>query len=146
MIDTPLLNVPYMSDAMYAHSHLLQGDEEATIQYLSRAKVLLEHIHHTTKLSSIPGEGWDNLYLVTGLKAPHMRRRVASEQDSWRTMEDVFNTIDHIAKTEDKKKIYSEPNFDLVPQVAKEWVQGISTGNYPGQSPAHKTYNGLSHR
>ena len=46
------------------YSHLLQDDEEPTTQYLSREKVQLEHIHHTTKLSSIPGIGWDNLYLI----------------------------------------------------------------------------------
>ena len=42
-------------------------------------------------------------------------------------MEDVFNTIDHISRTEDRNKIYSEPNFELVLQVAKEWVQDVST-------------------
>ena len=57
-------NEPYMSDTMYAYSHLMQGNEEPTTQYLSRPKVLLEHIHHTTKVSSIPGVGWNNLYLV----------------------------------------------------------------------------------
>ena len=50
-------NVPYMSDAMYTYSHLSQDDEEPTRQYLSRDKVLLECIHHKTKLSSIPGVG-----------------------------------------------------------------------------------------
>ena len=139
-------NVPYMSDAMYAYSHLLQGDEEPTIQYLSRAKVLLEHIHHTTKLSSIPGVSWDNLYLVQGLKAPQIRRRVASEQDSWRKMEDVFNTIDHISRTEDRNKIYLKSNFELVPHITKKWVQEVSTGKNPGQNPTHKTYDGPSHR
>ena len=61
--------------------------------------------------------GWDNLYnlyLVRGLKALHMRRRGASKQDSWRTMEDVFNTINRISKTEDRNKIYSEHNFELI--------------------------------
>ena len=42
-------NMPYTLDAMYMYSNLSQGDEEPTTQYLSRAKVLLEHIHHTTK-------------------------------------------------------------------------------------------------
>ena len=51
-------NVPYLSGAMYVFSHLLQGDEEQTTWYLSRAKVLLECIHHTTKVSSIPGVGF----------------------------------------------------------------------------------------
>ena len=93
-----------MLDDMYVYSHLLKGDEEPTIQYLSRAKALLESIHHTTKLSSNQGVDWDNLYLVRGLKALHMRRRVASEQDSCRMMEDVFSTIDHIVKMEDQKR------------------------------------------
>ena len=139
-------NVPYASDPMYTYSHLLQGIEEPTTQYLSRAKVLLEHIHHTTKLSSITGVGWENLYLVRGLKAPHMRRRVASEQDSWRTMEDVFNIINCISRTEDRSKVYSEPHFKSVPQVTKKWVQEVSMGKNPGQNPTHKTYNGPSHR
>ena len=78
--------------------------------------------------------GWDNLYLVRGLKVQHMRRRVASKQDSWRTMEDVFNTINHIAKMEDRSKLYFEPNFELLSQVAKEWVQEVSKGKYLGQN------------
>ena len=32
-------NVPYALDAMFAYSHLSQGDEEPTTQYLARAKV-----------------------------------------------------------------------------------------------------------
>ena len=130
---------------MYAYSYLLHGDEEPTKWYLFRVKVLLECIHHTTKFSSIPGVGWDNLYLVRGLKVLHIRR-MGSDQDSWRMMEDVSNTINCNAKMEDRNKIYLEPNFKLVPQVAKEWVQEVSTGMYPGQNPTHKTYNGLSHR
>ena len=42
-------------------------------------------------------------------------------------VEDVFNTINHIVKTEERNKIYSEPNFELVPQVSNEWVQEVST-------------------
>ena len=32
-----------------------------TAQYLVTAKVLLECIHHTTKLADITGRSWDNL-------------------------------------------------------------------------------------
>ena len=70
-----------------------------------------------------------------------MRRRVTSEQDSWRMMEDVFNTISHIARTEDRNKIYSEPNLKSVPQVSKGWVQEVRMGKYTGQNPTNKTYN-----
>ena len=75
--------------------------------------------------------GWDNLYLVRGLKAPLIRRRVASEQDSWRTMEDVFDNISCIARTEERNKIYSEPNFEA---VSEEWVQEVSKGKYTGKT------------
>ena len=105
------LNVPYALDAMFAYSHLSQGKEELIVHYLSRAKVLLVCIHYMTKLSSVPGVGWDNLYLVRGLRAPPITRMLASEQDFWRMIEDVFDTISCIARTEDRKKIYLEPNF-----------------------------------
>ena len=93
-------NVPYESNAMFAYSHLSQSDEEPTAQYLIMAKVQLEHIHHTTKLSSISGTGWDNMYLVRGLKALHIWKKVANEQDSWRTMQDVFDTINYMTRME----------------------------------------------
>ena len=111
-------NVPYMSDAVFACSHLSQGNEEPAAQYLVRAKVLQECIHHTTKLWSIPGASWDNLYLIRGLKAPHIRRRVAKEPDSWKTMEDVVNTINCITRTEERNKVYSVPNFKSMSQMS----------------------------
>ena len=131
---------------MFAYSHLSQGDEEPTSQYLVRAKGTLEHIHHTTKLSSIPGAGWDNMYLVRGLKAPHIRKRVAKEQDSWRMMWDVFNTVNYITRMEERTNIYSEPNFKLGSQVSKEWVHEVSTGKFTEQNPPCKTYSGPQHR
>ena len=130
--------MPYPSDAMFVYSYLSQGSEEPTTQYFARPKVLLECIYHTTK-SSIPGLGWDNLYLVRCLKESHIRRRLASEQDYRRMMENVFDTISHIARTDKRNKIYVEPNFE---SVSKEWVQEVSTGKYTGQNPTSKTYNG----
>ena len=51
-----------------------------------------------------------------------MRRRVASKQVSCRMREDIFNTIDYISKTEDRNKIYLEPNFKSVPWKTMDWV------------------------
>ena len=135
-------NVPYKSNAMFAYFHLLQGDEKPTAQYLVRAKVLLECIHHTTKLSSISGSGWDNMYLVRELKAPYIRKRVAKEQDFWRMMQDVFDTINCITRMEERTKIYSEPNLQFASLVSKEWVHEVGTGKHTGQNPSSKTYNG----
>ena len=136
-------NVPYASDAMFMYSDLLQVDEEPTTWFLARAKILLECIHHTAQLSSIPGVGWDNLYLVRGLKELCIRRREAREQDFWRMNEDVFDTMSCIATTEERNKIYFEQNFK---SVSKELVQEVSAGKYTGQNPTSKTYNGPQHR
>ena len=67
-------NVSYALDAMFTYCHLMQGDGKPTTQYLATAQVVLECIHHTTKLSNIPGVGWDNLYLVRGLKVPYKKK------------------------------------------------------------------------
>ena len=57
-------NIPYVSDVVVAYTNLMQQDDESTSQYLIRAKVLLEHMNHTSKLSQISGEGLDNLVLI----------------------------------------------------------------------------------
>ena len=57
-------NIPYVSDALNAYAHLMQGKNKTVTQYLARAKVLLECIHHTSKLCDIPESGYDNHYLV----------------------------------------------------------------------------------
>ena len=138
-------NVPYMSDAMLAYSHLSQGDNELTTQYLVRAKILLESIHHTSKLSDNTGSSWDKLYLVCRLKAPHIRKRVTKEQDSWRMMEYVFQTINHITQTEGKTKVYHEPNFESVPHVSKERVHKVSFSKYTKPNSPVKAYNNSLH-
>ena len=40
-----------------------------------------------------------------------------------------------------RKRSTQSPTFEWVPQVAKEWVQAICTGKYPGQNTTNKTYN-----
>ena len=66
------LNIPYVSNALNAYAHLMQGENKMVMQYLTRAKVLLECIQHTSKLCDIPENGWDNLYLVQGLSSSHI--------------------------------------------------------------------------
>ena len=56
-------NVQYVSDALNAYGHLMQGENESITQYLTRSKVLLECIHHNFKICNMPGIGYDKLYL-----------------------------------------------------------------------------------
>ena len=59
-------------------------------------------------------------------------------------MEDFFQTINHITRTEEKIKVYCEPNFEPMPQVSKERVHEVSFGKYTKANLLVKTYNSNS--
>ena len=58
------LNILYASDVLNTHAHLMQGKNVTVTQYLARDKVLLECIHHTSKLCDIVGSSYDNFDLA----------------------------------------------------------------------------------
>ena len=76
-----------------------------------------------------------------GLKVPHTWKKVAMEQELWRTIEDVFQTIHHMIKTEEKTKAYSEPNSDLVPLMPTVSMHEVSLGKCAKPKPIVKTYH-----
>ena len=82
----------------------MQQDDESTLQYLIRPKVLLEGMNHTSKLSQISVKGLNNLALIYRLRDNHIRWRVAKEQESWITMEDAYQSINRITKTDACKR------------------------------------------
>ena len=45
-------------------------------------------------MCEIPDVDYDKLYLVRGLHSLHAQWRVASEQDTWLSMEDIIQTIE----------------------------------------------------
>ena len=104
----------------------MQGENESTAQYLTRAKVLLEHIHHNSKMCDIPGISYDKLYFVRGLHSPHARQRVASEQETWCPMEDVFQTIGHVTRSKERYRAFFNPNLETMKPVMQ--VNEVSYG------------------
>ena len=108
------LNIPYMLDTLNAYAHLVQGEHKSTAWYLTRAKVLLECIHHNSKMCDIPGIGYDKFYLARGLHSPHAQQRVASEQDTWHSMENVFQTIEHVTRSEEQNRAFFNPNLEVL--------------------------------
>ena len=104
-------NVLYMSHMLNTYAHLVQGETKLVTQYLAGAKVLWEHIHHTSKMCDIAGSGYDNLYLVQGLHLSHIWWWVASDQDTWWSMEDVFQMIDHVTRIMEQNRVFFKPNF-----------------------------------
>ena len=75
------LNVLYTPDAMLVYSKISQQEDKSTTRYLVRAKVLLEQIHRTSKLSEISGYGMDNLSLIQGLWENHIKKWLTREQE-----------------------------------------------------------------
>ena len=98
-----------MSDVIVAYTNLTQQDDESTSQYLIRAKVLLEHMDHTSNLSQISSKGLNNLALVQELKDSHIRWRVTKEQETWTTMEDIYRSINRVSKTDVHAEAYHKP-------------------------------------
>ena len=120
-------NVSYVSNAMVACNNNTQEDDESTSHYLITVKVLLRCINHTSKLSQILGKGLNNLAVVQGLRDNHIRKRVIEEQESWNTMEDIYRSINRIAKNEVRTKAYQEPRYDsMISEVLTEGIYEVS--------------------
>ena len=97
-------DVPYIPEAMLTYSKISQWDNESTNRYLVRAKVLLEQIHRTSKLSEISGYGMDNLSFICNLWENYIRKQVKREQESWQTMENVIKSINHVTMIEEREQ------------------------------------------
>ena len=108
------------------------------MQYLVRTKVLLECIHHNPKMCDIPGISYGKLCLVRGLHSPHVWRRVVSEQDTWRSMEDVFQTRNHVTRSKEQNRELFKPNFETVHPVIQ-----VNKVNY-GKATRHNMFEWLN--
>ena len=94
--------------------YITQQDDESTSQYLIWHNALLESMNHTSKLSQISGKRPTNLALIWGLRDCHIKWRVAKEQESLITMEDVYRSINRITKTDAHTKAHHEPIYDSI--------------------------------
>ena len=108
------------------YSNVLQGENKLITQCITRAKVLLEYFHQNSKMCNIPGIGYNKLYLIWGLCSPHARRRAASEQDTWHSMKDVFQTIEHITRSKVWHRAFFNPNLETVKPIIQ--VNEVSYG------------------
>ena len=100
-------------------------------QYISRAKVLLERIHNTSKMCKILGVSYDKLYLVRGLHSSHAQWRVASEQDTLFSMEDIIQTIERVTRSEEQNKTFFNPKLEVLRPVIQ--VNEVSSHKAMGQ-------------
>ena len=131
---------------MFTYLKLSQQDNGSIAQYLVKARVLLECIHCMSKLADILGFGLDNVSLFQGLREAHIRRQVTQEQESWRTMDDVFKSINTVTQTIERMKAYNEPMYNSVSHVAIERINELSHSKYHQPRIPSKTYNGSHFR
>ena len=88
----------------------------------------------------------NNLSLVQGLREAHIRRWVAKEQESWRTMDDGLKSMNKVTRIEEQTKAYNELMYDAVSHVATERISEVSQGKYHQPRMPSKAYTGSHFR
>ena len=63
------------------------------------------------------------------------KKRVASKHDTWHSMEDVFQTIDHITRSEEQYRAFFNPNLETAKQVIQ-----VNEVSYSKTTWHHKLY------
>ena len=66
-LTTNYSEIPYDTHAINAYNNLHQGSDESTSAYLHRVQDILEHIHNTCDMTSIPATGTNHAKILTGL-------------------------------------------------------------------------------
>ena len=67
---------------MVAYNRIYQAENKSVLQYLMHAKVYLEHINHTSKLSSMDGSGLNHISLAQDLSDNYIRWRASKEAEN----------------------------------------------------------------
>ena len=77
-----------------AYDNLHQGSNESTSAYLHRAQDILEHIHHTSDMTSILAIGTNHAKILTGLRDSRLCNKLAeSKAKKWTTMSQILQDI-----------------------------------------------------
>ena len=72
--------IPYNTHAINTNSYLHQGSNESTSTYLHRVQDILENIHNTSDMTSIPAIGTNHAKILTGLQDSRLHNRLAKSK------------------------------------------------------------------
>ena len=93
-LTTNYSEIPYDTHSINAYDNLHQGSDESTSTYLHRVQDILEHIHHTSDMTSISTIGTNHAKILTGLKDSRLQNKLAkSKTKKWTTMSQVLHDI-----------------------------------------------------
>ena len=79
--------IPHDTHAINAYDNLHQGSNESTSAYLHRVQDILECIHNTSNMTSIPAISTNHAKILTGLRDSRLSNKLAkSKAKKWTTM------------------------------------------------------------
>ena len=78
------------------------------------------------------------------MHSTHVQRRVASEQDTWWSMEDVFQTMDHDTGSEEWNRTFFQPNFETAQPVIQ--VNKVNCIKSTRHNMLDQSYNSQPHQ
>ena len=100
--------------AINAYDNLHQGCDESTSAYLHRVQDILECIHNTSDMTSIPAIGTNHAKILTGLRECRLCNKLAeSKAKKWTTMAQVLQDIADMAIDFERLCGYSLPTFEV---------------------------------
>ena len=106
--------IPYDMHAINAYDNLHQGSNESTGAYLPRAQDILEHIHKTSDMTSIPAIGTNHAKILTGLQDSRLCNKLAeSKAKKWTTMSQVLQDVTDMVIDFERSYAYSLPTFEV---------------------------------
>ena len=92
------MEIPYNTHTVNVYDNLHQGSNESTSTYLHREQDILEHIHNTSNMTSIPAIGTNHAKILTGLRDSRLCNKLAeSKAKKWTNMSQILQDVADMA-------------------------------------------------
>ena len=113
-LTTNYSEILYDTHAIDAYNNLHQGSDESTSAHLHRAQVILEHIHNTSNMTSIPTIGTNHAKILKGLRDSRLYNKLAeSKAKKWTNLSQVLQDVADIAIDFERSCGYSLLTFKV---------------------------------
>ena len=113
-LTTNYSDIPYDTHTINAYDNLHQGSNESTSGFLHKAQDILECIHNTSDMTSIPAIGTNHAKILTGLRDSRLCNKLAeSKAKKWTTMSQVLQDVADMAIDFKRSCGYSLPTFEV---------------------------------
>ena len=113
-LTTNYSEIPYDTHTINAYDNLHQGSDESTSAYLHRVQDILEHIHHTSDMTSISAIITNHVKILTGLKDGRLQNKLAkSKAKKWTSMSQVLQDVADMAIDFERSCGYSLPTLEV---------------------------------